>query len=248
MPFASLFTHHSFLRALHFFPPRMRRGATVFAPCMVHRPCNSLPFHGIRHYRLPRRAHPVRRELPRLADPPAHRRPMHTRRPLRRCRIQHCELRLHHPLLLLGKSRRKINPPIRPLGRRRQSCRRAGIMPCRRKINRGRTRCGLTRCLSHVGNVQNSPRVTRVSLCAIGAARTSLIAHSGNLRNFLRAMRRLLSGDANSLPHFTSLFTLRSSLFSRPPQPSPPALLLNFLLSRASAWHLLAPFSTSNGI
>jgi len=41
----------------------MRRGATVFAPSMVHRPCNSLPFHGIRHCRLPRRAHPVRLSL-----------------------------------------------------------------------------------------------------------------------------------------------------------------------------------------
>ena len=44
-----------------------RRGCAAarqfFAPCTVHRPCNSLPFHGIRHYRLPRRARPVRREL-----------------------------------------------------------------------------------------------------------------------------------------------------------------------------------------
>jgi len=43
-----------------------RRGCAAarqfFAPCMVHRPCNSLSFHGIRHHNLPRRAHPVRRE------------------------------------------------------------------------------------------------------------------------------------------------------------------------------------------
>jgi hypothetical protein len=58
----------------------MRRGATIFAPCMVHTLCNSLPFHGIRRDSIARPAHPVRGGY---ATAPAMRRPKAENRKLK---------------------------------------------------------------------------------------------------------------------------------------------------------------------